>query len=136
MQLSRKADYALRAVAYVAQLKKGELASIGRIAKSRAIPREFLAKILKELTSAGLLVSFQGVTGGYRLARRAKEISFLEVIEAMEGPVAVNLCVDGGHCDCTREKGCEIRPFFVKQQELIHKALKKQTFGGLNGGRQ
>lgn len=135
MQLSRKADYALRAVAYVAQMKKGELASIGRIASERGIPREFLAKILKELTRAGILVSFQGVTGGYRLARPAREISFLDVIEAMEGRVAINLCVDGGHCDCTEENGCEIRPFFVKQQEYIEKTLRKQTFGGLGGER-
>lgn len=135
MQLSRKADYALRAVAFVAQLKKGELASIGRIAAARGIPREFLAKILKELTRAGILVSFQGVTGGYRMARAPKEVSFLDVIEAMEGPVAVNLCVDGSHCDCTKEKACEIRPFFVKQQDFIIKALKKQTFGSLDGGR-
>jgi len=131
MQLSRKADYALRAVAYVAQLKKTELASIGRIAKARGIPREFLAKILKELTRAGILVSFQGVTGGYRLARAPKDVSFLDVIEAMEGPVAVNLCVDGSHCGCTQEKGCEIRSFFVKQQDQISKALKRQTFGNL-----
>jgi Rrf2 family protein len=132
MQLSRKADYALRAVAYVSQLKKNELASIGRIAKARNIPREFLAKILKELTRAGILVSFQGVTGGYRLARPAREVSFLDVIEAMEGPVAVNLCVDGSHTGCTRDKGCEIRPFFVKQQDLIIKAFKRQTFGGIS----
>ena len=135
MQLSRKADYALRAVAYVAQLKKNELASIGKIAKARGIPREFLAKILKELTRAGILVSFQGVTGGYRLARAAREVSYLDVIEAMEGPVAVNLCVDGSHSGCTREKGCEIRPFFVKQQEQITKALRRQNFAGGNGGR-
>ena len=132
MQLSRKADYALRAVAFVAQMKKGDLASIGRIAKARGIPREFLAKILKELTRSGILVSFQGVTGGYRLSRPPREVNFLDVIEAMEGPVAVNLCVDGNHCECTREKGCEIRPFFVKQQDQITKALKKQTFGNLN----
>ena len=131
MQLSRKADYALRAVAYVAQLKKGELASIGRIARSRSIPREFLAKILKELTRAGILVSFQGVTGGYRLARPPKDVSFLDVVEAMEGPVAVNLCVNGSHCNCESEKGCEIRPFFSKQQDQITKALKRQTFANI-----
>ena len=137
MQLSRKADYALRAVAYIAQVKKGDLASIGRIAKARAIPREFLAKILKELTRAGILVSFQGVTGGYRLSRAPKEITFLEVIEAMEGPVRVNLCVDGRHCECSNDKGCEIRPFFIKQQDQITKALKRQNFGAYvgNGGR-
>jgi Rrf2 family protein len=133
MQLSRKADYALRAVAYVAQLKKAELASIGRIAKARNIPREFLAKILKELTRAGILVSFQGVTGGYRLSRPPREVTFLDVIEAMEGPIAVNLCVDGSHCDCTREKGCEIRPFFVKQQDQITRALKRQNFSSFVG---
>jgi Rrf2 family protein len=132
MQVSRKADYALRAIAFVAQIKKNELASIGRIAKARGIPREFLAKILKELTRAGILVSFQGVTGGYRLARPAREVSFLDVIEAMEGPVAVNLCVDGNHVGCTREKGCEIRTFFVKQQELITNALRRQNFANLN----
>ncbi|MCP4570297.1 MAG: Rrf2 family transcriptional regulator [FCB group bacterium] len=126
--MSRKADYALRAVAFVAQLKKGDLASIGKIAKARHVPREFLAKILKELTRAGILISFQGVTGGYRLSRPPREVSFLDVIEAMEGPVAVNLCVEGSHSDCTQEKGCEIRPFFVKQQEQIIRALKKQTF--------
>ncbi|MEE9443965.1 MAG: Rrf2 family transcriptional regulator [candidate division Zixibacteria bacterium] len=129
MQISRKADYALRAVGYLSQLKKGDLASIGRIAQARRVPREFLAKILKELTRSGILVSFQGVTGGYRLARSSKEISFLEVIEAMEGPVRVNLCVDDRHPECTNEKGCEIRPFFLKQQELITRALKRQNFG-------
>jgi Rrf2 family protein len=135
MQISRKADYALRAVAYVAQLKKGELASIGRIAKARDIPREFLAKILKELTRAGILVSFQGVTGGYRLARAAREITFLDVIEAMEGPVAVNLCVNGGHCECKEGRHCEIRPFFDKQQEIITKSLRRQHFGNLPSAR-
>ncbi|MFH1699566.1 MAG: Rrf2 family transcriptional regulator [Candidatus Zixiibacteriota bacterium] len=131
MQISRKADYALRAVGYLSQLKKTELASIGRVAKARKIPREFLAKILKELTRSGILVSFQGVTGGYRLSRSPKEITFLEVIEAMEGPVRVNLCVDDRHCECTNEKSCEIRPFFLKQQELITKALRRQHFGHL-----
>jgi len=135
MQLSRKADYALRAVAYIAHLKKNELASIGRIAKARGIPREFLAKILKELTRAGILVSFQGVTGGYRLSRPPREVSFLEVIEAMEGPIAVNLCVDGSHCGCSMEKGCEIRSFFVKQQDQITRALKRQNFGNISSGR-
>ncbi len=133
MQLSRKADYALRAVAFIAQLEKGTLASIGKIALARDIPREFLAKILKELSRSGILVSFQGVTGGYRLARPPKEVTFLDVIEAMEGPVRVNLCVEGCHCD--HEDGCEIRPFFIKQQEQIVKAMKRQNFGSINGMR-
>lgn len=133
MQLSRKADYALRAVAFIAQIEKGTLASIGKIALAREIPREFLAKILKELSRAEILVSFQGVTGGYRLSRPPKEVTFLDVIEAMEGPVRVNLCVEGCHCD--HETACEIRPFFIKQQEQIVKAMKRQNFASLNGMR-
>ena len=83
MRLSRKSDYALRAVMYFAGLPKGKLASIGEVAKAQSIPREFLAKILKDLTWGGILVSFQGVTGGYRLARPARGVTFLDVIEAM-----------------------------------------------------
>ena len=101
MRLSRKSDYALRAVMHFAGLPKGQLASIGEVAKAQSIPREFLAKILKDLTWGGILVSFQGVTGGYRLARPAKEITFLDVMETMDGPVSLNLCCEKD-CECSR----------------------------------
>jgi Rrf2 family protein len=129
MQLSRKADYALRAIMHFAGLPKGKLASIGMVAKSQHIPREFLAKILKDLTWAGLLVSYQGVTGGYRLARPAKDISFLDVIEAMEGPICLNLCCEGDKCECEQYKGCKMRDFWVKQQSSFKRALSQANFG-------
>src|SRR5512140_1996442 len=129
MQLSRKADYALRAVAYVAQLKKGELASIGRIARSRGIPREFLAKILTERTRAGILVSFQGVTGGYRLARNPKEVTFLDVVEAIDGPIHLNLCTEQGTCTCDQFNQCDMKEFWSVQEDGFKKALSKHHFG-------
>lgn len=128
MQLSRKADYALRAVSHFAALKKGELASIGTVAKTQNIPREFLAKILKDLTWGGILVSFQGVTGGYRLAKASRDISFLAVIEAMDGPVVLNLCVEGSK-NCNHSKGCGMRDFWVKEQAHFKKVLAKANFG-------
>lgn len=129
MQLSRKADYALRAVMHFSGLPKGKLASIGAVAKSQKIPREFLAKILKDLTWAGILVSYQGVTGGYRLSRPPKEISFLDVIEAMEGPICLNLCCEGDKCECEHYKGCKMREFWTKQQDLFKKAFSQANFG-------
>jgi Rrf2 family protein len=127
MQLSRKSDYALRAISHFAALKKGELASIGGVAKAQNIPREFLAKILKDLTWAGILVSFQGVTGGYRLAKPARDVSFLNVIEAMDGPIFLNLCVEGAK-NCNHSKGCNMREFWVKEQAHFKKVLARANF--------
>jgi Rrf2 family protein len=129
MRLSRKSDYALRAVMYFAGLPKGKLASIGEVAKAQSIPREFLAKILKDLTWGGILVSFQGVTGGYRLARPARGVTFLDVIEAMDGPVCLNLCCDEETCDCEFYDECPMREFWVKQQDHFTKALMRANFG-------
>jgi Rrf2 family protein len=128
MQLSRKSDYALRAVMHFAGLPKGKLASIGTVAKAQDIPREFLAKILKDLTWAGILVSYQGVTGGYRLARTAKEISFLDVVEAMDGPVYLNLCVEDED-SCSHSEDCKMRPFWLREQDHFKKALGRANFG-------
>ena len=133
MQLSRKADYALRAVMHFAGLPKGNLASIGTVAKAQQIPREFLAKILKDLTWAGILVSYQGVTGGYRLARTPKEITFLDVIEAMEGPISLNLCTQGNRCECEHATSCGMREFWIKQEDYFKKALGRANFSKYKG---
>jgi Rrf2 family protein len=127
MQLSRKSDYALRAVMHLAGLPKDQLDSIGSIAKAQSIPREFLAKILKDLTLAGILNSFQGVTGGYKLARPAKSISFLDVIEAMDGPVKLNLCVKNDK-NCQHYKNCGMRDFWLKEQAHFIKVLSGAKF--------
>ena len=130
MQLSRKADYALRAVRYLSIQPKGKLGSINAIAASEAIPREFLAKILKDLTRSGILVSFQGVTGGYRLSRAPKDISFLDVIEAIEGPVHINLCTEGAGdtCACDRSDKCSMHGFWVSQEKVFKRNLAKHNF--------
>ncbi len=103
MEISRKADYALRAVLYIAQAKSLR-PTINEIARSEKIPREFLAKVLLDLTEAQILKSFQGVSGGYQLARRPAQITMLEVVEAISGPVMLNLCqpnqkLKGRHLD-------------------------------------
>lgn len=128
MQLSRKADYALRAVKHLSTLPKDKLGSINSIAAAEAIPREFLAKILKDLTRARILISFQGVTGGYRMAKTPKEVSFLNVIEAIEGPIHINLCTEGDNCACTQHAKCQMRDFWKVQEASFKKALGKHNF--------
>ena len=90
MKLTRASSYALQAVAYMANQKKSKedhpIAS-HRIADERKIPERFLLKVLKPLVSAQILMSIKGPNGGYRLAKSAYDITMLDVVEAVDGPI-------------------------------------------------
>ena len=90
LRLSKKADYALMAMTHLA-LKAGS-SSAREIAEQYDIPIELLAKVLQRLTRRGLLTSQQGTRGGYQLSRTADAISVADVIQAIDGPVAVTAC--------------------------------------------
>src|SRR5215468_6313194 len=87
MRLTRASSYALHAVAFMAAQKQNRPVASHHIAKARGIPERFLLKVLKPLVSARLLHSVKGPNGGYRLAKPASEITLLEVIEAVDGPI-------------------------------------------------
>jgi len=87
MRLTRASSYALHAVAYMAQQQSDRPVPSHRIAGERAIPEGFLLKVLKPLVSARVLMSIKGPHGGYRLARPASDITVLEVVEAVDGPI-------------------------------------------------
>src|SRR3954466_13073548 len=87
MKLTRACVYALHALAYLAARGRSGPVGSHQIAEARGIPERFLLKVLKPLVSAGVLQSLKGPNGGYRLARPAAEVSLLEVIEAVEGPI-------------------------------------------------
>jgi Rrf2 family protein len=101
LQISRKIEYGTRAMIFLASLPDGMTTSFREIARHMDIPGQFLAKILKTLVTAELVRSTRGSRGGYSLALPASSISFLQVIEAVEGPVHVNVCTDREH-----EGGC------------------------------
>lgn len=92
MQISRKADYAIRALIYVAAINGRRTCSINEIAENEKVPREYLAKILKELTQKSFLISYKGVNGGYKIAKPREEISFLDILEATQGPFILSSC--------------------------------------------
>lgn len=98
MKISRETDYAIRCLLFMAR-NPGMVFSVGEISGPQAIPPSFLAKILQKLARAGITSSTRGAGGGFRLAASPDGISLLSVIEALEGPLAVNDClVDGKAC--------------------------------------
>lgn len=131
MRLSRKSDYALRAIRHLSTLPKEKLGSINTISEAERVPREFLAKILKDLTRGGVLKSFQGVTGGYRLAKPAKDVTYLNIIEIIDGPLRVSLATDsrakGFNGDGKSESSFE--RFWKDQEKTLKNSLSKQNFG-------
>src|SRR5207247_4187033 len=95
MQVSRKIDYALRAVIHLANEEASARAcSVGEIAERERVPRQFLEKIVQELIHKGLVRSRRGPHGGYVLARPAEQMTFRDVIEAVEGPISLNVCTN------------------------------------------
>jgi Rrf2 family protein len=87
MKMTRASSYALHAVAYMATQKTDKPVASHHIAQARGIPERFLLKVLKPLVSARVLLSIKGPNGGYRLARQPNEISMLEILEAVDGPI-------------------------------------------------
>ena len=116
LELSRKSDYALRAVIYLARISADRYGRVSEIAKAKDIPQAFLAQILPLLANRGVVKSQQGAHGGYALARSPDAISFLDVIESVEGPLRLNKCVEGQHEDCTILDSCEMLHVWSKAQ--------------------
>jgi Rrf2 family protein len=105
MRLTRAASYALHAMVHIASQQSNEPLASHEIAQARNIPERFLLKVLKPLVGAGILTSVKGPRGGYRLARPAAQVSMLEVIEAVEGPIRgqVSFHPDNGSPDLDRQ---------------------------------
>lgn len=118
-QISRKIEYGARAMVYLASLPDGMTTSFREIARKMDIPQEFLAKILKTLVKAKLVKSTRGSRGGYSLARPASQVSFLDVIEAVEGPVGVNLCTEKDHGGCSFTGACTMNAVWQLGQERM-----------------
>lgn len=130
LQISRKIDYALRAMIHLAGLPPGRIASLQDMSVMLHLPREFLAKILKVLAARGFVRSARGAHGGYQLARPASDISFLEVIEASEGPVQLNICLD--HKDrCDVSAGCTMYHVWKSGQERMLEVYRATTLAEL-----
>ena len=131
MQLTREGDYGIRSVLYLARQPYKKISFVTEISEQYKIPRSFLAKILQKLVKAKIVRSYRGVKGGFSLARQAKDISVLDVLEAIEGKMAMNLCLsDKKKCDFSRN--CPISPVWAQVQVKVLEVLKKSNFEELS----
>jgi len=130
MQIPRRVDYGLRAVIYLSDQEPNRCCSIGEIAKEQGVPRKFLEKIIQDLVRGGLVKSKRGSAGGYQLARAPEAISFCDVIEAIEGPIAVNVCLDH-QLGCDQIPRCTMIGVWSEVQEKITEVLSRTTIAAL-----
>ena len=127
MQITRQADYAVRAMVYLAQLGPDQRAATGQIARDKSIPPSFLAKIVSQLSVAGLLQTSRGARGGVSLAKPAEAISLLDVVEAIDGPILLNDCV-GESSNCDYNDDCPLKPVWCDTQKMLLEQLSKANF--------
>jgi Rrf2 family protein len=130
LRLSKKADYALMAMKHLAVHGDRGAASAREIAGQYDIPIELLAKVLQRLARRGLLMSQQGTRGGYQLARTPALISVADVIQAIDGPVAVTAC-SAQEGSCEQYAKCNVRDPLWKVRERILNALGECTIAEL-----
>jgi len=126
MQITRETDYAMRCILYLAG-QPDKVVMLDEIAREMATPKSFLAKILQKLVKAGVVRSFRGVKGGFRLNRPPKDINLLDVIEAIEGVVALNACaVDSSVCGFSGI--CSMHTVWVTLRGEVNELLKRYNF--------
>jgi len=126
MTLTRLGDYAVRAVIHLALKGNGELATLTDIAVSENIPRSFLAKVMQVLCKAGLVKAYRGKNGGFALALNASEITIKNVVEAVEGPMTLNICLRRKG-ECERDVFCATHPVWQEAQDALASILDKYT---------
>lgn len=131
MQITRQADYALRAVIFLSRLNGGEKASTSAIAENQKIPPSFLAKIVSQLSLAGLIQTSRGARGGVSLARRPEQISVLDVIEAIDGPVMLNECAVNA-ASCPFGETCPLQRIWCDTRGELVTRLSNATFAHEN----
>jgi len=133
LKLSKKIDYGLIAMNYIAAGDDHTAVNTKRIADEYRIPVELLAKVLQRLAKQGLIVSQNGPKGGYILARPATDITVSEIIEAIEGPVMLTACHPSGTDELCHQFGwCNVRSPLQKIQEGIRVLLQSMTLAEMS----
>jgi Rrf2 family protein len=127
MQITHQADYAIRTVAYLAMVEPGQKVATSKIADDYRIPPSFLTKIVSQLSIAGLIHTSRGARGGVSLARPPEKVSILDVLEAIDGPIALNACVGDPEC-CPFSHDCVLHMFWSETSEDLIARLQHTTF--------
>ena len=130
MQVTRAADYGIRVMIHMATLPAHERALLPALARATGAPQSFLSKVLQALCRAGFIASRRGQAGGFEMLPPGRKASVRAVIEAIEGPINLNLCMISG-ASCKRKSYCAAHPVWVSAQEAMLGVLNSATIADL-----
>ena len=130
LRLTNAGDYAIRSMIFIASLPEDAVVLRSEICETQNIPSSFMAKILRSLVRAQLLRSTRGVNGGFSLAKDASEITLLDILEAIEGPLALTDCVPNPE-DCQHSGNCPANAVWARVQNSIREILRGSTLEDL-----
>ena len=131
MRLTSLADYAVVMMAAAARQGGGTRLSATLLAEETGVPLPTAQKLMGKLAAAGLLHSARGTGGGFMLARHANGISLADIVEAVEGPIAMTTCTDDGRSDCAIEGNCRVKPHVIAVNGAVRGALAGVSLASL-----
>jgi Rrf2 family protein len=126
LELTKRADYAIRTVLALARAADDERLSVRRVAAEQRVPERFLPQVMRDLVRAGLVDGTVGRAGGYRIAKPSAEISLLDVVEAVEGDSRRRVCILRGG-PCVLEGVCDVHAVFAAAQDDVLQRLRATT---------
>ena len=127
MRLTHLADYAVVMMTAAARREPCARLSAGELSGETGVPLPTAQKLMGKLAVAGLLTSVRGAGGGFTLARDITEISLADIVEAVEGPIAMTVCSDGGVSDCALDAHCRVKPHMGVVGAKVRGALHAVT---------
>jgi Rrf2 family iron-sulfur cluster assembly transcriptional regulator len=132
VRMTRGADYGARGVIRLARAPQGQIMLVSEIAAREGLPESYLAKIFQELARSGIVRSHRGAGGGFSLARPAEAITLRQIVEAIQGPLALNTCLDAGAANaCDQVATCALYPVLQRAQQQLVSILDETTLAEL-----
>ncbi|MEQ8173985.1 MAG: Rrf2 family transcriptional regulator [Syntrophomonadaceae bacterium] len=130
MQITRQSEYAIRTMLELAKAPAGELLSTRYVSEQQDIPEDFLKKTVKLLVLADLVYTQRGTNGGIRLLKCPDQITILDIVTAVEGPLALNVCLAPGY-QCPNKPGCPVSAIMARAQQALARELSASTLADI-----
>lgn len=132
MNITQESDYAIRAVLIISKVGENDRIEAKKISDEGSIPLRFLLKLLRKLTQSGLIVSYRGINGGYALGKSADEIYLKDIIEAIEGSININKCLENvQNCNANRKGVCSVYKELSRVQKILIEELSRKSIAEL-----
>ena len=130
MKISRGTDYGIQGILYLARQPLDKVSLLHKVAQVQNVPESYLAKIFQDLAKAGLVRSHRGAKGGFSLARPSSQITLRQIIEALQGPISLNRCLDIRE-GCVNSETCPVADVLRKAQQQMLATLDAASLDGL-----